>query len=387
MFGKLILLPSSTLISVWGLKRGSIIWSLLLATSVFILASLQLPASTRYLLFACNTWLLVSYPLFLSLSVMRLTQQLQRPFEQDFDYRELRLPNFYTDLNQAILTLLRELQRKNQVFQERMTEVAHSCEQLILSANLVSQNVERQSDATRSSATEVTQLQASTAKVTEQMAEVDDAASHASEYAGQGSEQLHQLNQNMALVQQDANHTQQQMQQLQADSQAVSRHTSAIVKVAEQTNLLALNAAIESARAGELGRGFAVVADEVRELATDSKTSAETIVTAINRVNSQSDQVINNMSKVVEHATTCHNKAEQADEMLKQIAQASETVKYKVSQVKVATQEQYQATESLSGHLQQVVEIAKQNAEIAKQTTRVADHLNHLTQQLKEGKV
>ncbi len=59
---------------------------------------------------------------------------------------------------------------------------------------------------------------------------------------------------------------------------------NSILEIADQTKLLALNATIEAARAGEAGKGFAVVASEVKDLAVQTNTLTENIISKINTI-------------------------------------------------------------------------------------------------------
>ncbi|MER2120550.1 MAG: methyl-accepting chemotaxis protein [Solibacillus sp.] len=67
--------------------------------------------------------------------------------------------------------------------------------------------------------------------------------------------------------------------------------TKNIRNISMQTNVLALNAAIEAARVGEQGRGFKVVADEVRKLASNVDNAIKNVDMNIENIAKEAGKV------------------------------------------------------------------------------------------------
>jgi methyl-accepting chemotaxis protein len=83
-------------------------------------------------------------------------------------------------------------------------------------------------------------------------------------------------------------------------SAQIGQILTVIRDISEQTNLLSLNAAIEAARAGEQGKGFAVVADEIKKLAEQSGNSVKEIDMIIKEVLTGVDNAVKQMGKASE---------------------------------------------------------------------------------------
>lgn len=298
-----------------------------------------------------------------------------------FDYRQLKTSRLVaaTSLDELMVTY-REIGRVNDQNKDKLNEVAFSAIQVIDTAHAVAENVQKQSDATNSTAAAITEMSASLSEVNVRISDVHHSSQHAFETAETGRKSIVELKGSLDQVAFEANETATDIEQLMTLANTVADISQSIQGIADQTNLLALNASIEAARAGDMGRGFAVVADEVRELANRSYTAADSIVNNVASVINQGDKISLSMSKVVSQSLQCDEGADVVDNSLQEIEKATFEVREKMQIVAANAEQQAIATDEIAKHVEFVVEGARDNSEIAKQAETVATHLKALTQ-------
>lgn len=176
----------------------------------------------------------------------------------------------------------------------------------------------------------------------------------------------------------------------------ISGISTLISNISEQTNLLALNAAIEAARAGEHGRGFAVVAEEVRKLADESRKSTEQIISLVNSITKDTDEVIqtsmtveqsvNNQAKSIEKTVASFGDIIQSvnniaplmtktftavDDMIK----SKDGVMEKAEQVSAVTEETAAATEEVAASSQELTASSQEVSVTAQSLREIAKDL------------
>jgi methyl-accepting chemotaxis protein len=131
-----------------------------------------------------------------------------------------------------------------------------------------------------------------------------------------------------------------------------------------QTNLLALNAAVEAARAGEYGRGFAVVAAEVRKLAENSKKAASEIITLTHDAFALSENAGQNLIEAM-------SEIERLAAFNKEVKNAGEEMSSGANHINIS--------------IQQLNEIAQQNAHTSENLSLKAVELKLNAANLKES--
>jgi len=151
-----------------------------------------------------------------------------------------------------------------------------------------------------------------------------------------------------------------------------SDQTAKIVKtideIAMQTNLLALNAAVEAARAGEAGRGFAVVAEEVRNLAQRSAVAAKNTADMIEESVKNAEEGVLIADDVAKSFTLIAESNRKVDDLIAEIAGAS--------------QEQSQGIEQVNVAVAQMDTITQQNAANSEESASAAEELSSQAEEL-----
>ncbi len=143
------------------------------------------------------------------------------------------------------------------------------------------------------------------------------------------------------------------MTQIEASSAKVSQILGVIDEIAFQTNLLALNAGVEAARAGDAGRGFAVVAQEVRALAQRSAEAAKEIKTLIVDSSRQVGEGVDLVGQTGEALRGIVAKVGVIDTLVDEIAASANEQAAALGEVNVAVNQLDQVTQRNTAMVQQ----------------------------------
>ncbi|HEX8995862.1 MAG TPA: methyl-accepting chemotaxis protein [Ktedonobacterales bacterium] len=208
------------------------------------------------------------------------------------------------------------------------------------------------------------------------------AAREASELSRAGSESTALASEGMARVRELTLQTKKKVKRLGESAQEIGDIVQLVTDIAAQTNLLALNASIEAARAGEHGRGFAVVAQEIRHLATNASDATRQISSHIQGVQNETHQVVVQIEHSVEQVVLQSEFVTQAGAALAEVDKLNQRLANDVQQINDIASEQARVATQVATVIKDLAGVSTETSDSMQQARASMDYLVELAETL-----
>lgn len=260
--------------------------------------------------------------------------------------------------------------------------VQQAAGELTASAQTVSEESTRQSEASNAMAATMQQVTVGINEIARFAQDAEELATRSGKASTAGEQLSSRTEQEIGRISEAVQQSSVVIDELMENSRRISVIVTTIKDIAEQTNLLALNAAIEAARAGDTGRGFAVVADEVRKLAERTSRATMEITDMIQTIQTGTEQAVGSMHEGVRRVGDGVGLTREAGDAMRSIQGASARLVGLVADMSIALREQSSTCTEIARNIDHVARMAEENTASSRLTLDTSQALHGIAGRL-----